>query len=72
MCVTAVMIQRETGGNLSELLEKVAYTIRRTLSHHGRPENHDSQLALVGMVTLRAAANLSGGLCDDDEPWLYG
>ena len=28
MCVTAVMIQRETGGNLAELLEKVAYTIR--------------------------------------------
>jgi tight adherence protein B len=28
MCITAIMIQRETGGNLSELLEKVAYTIR--------------------------------------------
>lgn len=28
MCVTAVMIQRETGGNLAELLEKVAHTIR--------------------------------------------
>jgi tight adherence protein B len=28
MSVTAIMIQRETGGNLSELLEKVAYTIR--------------------------------------------
>jgi tight adherence protein B len=28
MCVTAIMIQRETGGNLSELLEKVAHTIR--------------------------------------------
>jgi tight adherence protein B len=28
MCVTAVLIQRETGGNLSEILEKVAYTIR--------------------------------------------
>lgn len=28
MCVTAVLIQRETGGNLSELLERVAYTIR--------------------------------------------
>ena len=28
MAVTAVMIQRETGGNLSELLEKVAHTIR--------------------------------------------
>ena len=27
MCITAVLIQRETGGNLSELLEKVAYTI---------------------------------------------
>src|SRR2546425_12837636 len=28
ICVTAVLIQRETGGNLAELLEKVAYTIR--------------------------------------------
>lgn len=28
MCVTAIMIQRETGGNLAELLEKVAHTIR--------------------------------------------
>ncbi|HEX8710159.1 MAG TPA: type II secretion system F family protein [Pyrinomonadaceae bacterium] len=28
LCVTAVMIQRETGGNLAEILEKVAYTIR--------------------------------------------
>src|SRR5205085_5595393 len=28
MCVTAVLIQRETGGNLAEILEKVANTIR--------------------------------------------
>lgn len=28
ICVTAVLIQRETGGNLAEILEKVAYTIR--------------------------------------------
>jgi tight adherence protein B len=28
MCVTAILIQRETGGNLAESLEKVAYTIR--------------------------------------------
>lgn len=28
MCVTAVLIQRETGGNLAEILEKVAQTIR--------------------------------------------
>jgi tight adherence protein B len=28
MCVTAVLIQRETGGNLAEIREKVAYTIR--------------------------------------------
>ena|SRR5215813_507614 len=28
MCVTAVLIQRETGGNLAEILEKVAHTIR--------------------------------------------
>src|SRR5919112_731475 len=28
MCVTAILIQRETGGYLAEILEKVAYTIR--------------------------------------------
>jgi tight adherence protein B len=28
LCVTAILIQRETGGNLAEVLEKVAYTIR--------------------------------------------
>ncbi|HEY0321884.1 MAG TPA: type II secretion system F family protein [Pyrinomonadaceae bacterium] len=28
LCVTAVLIQRETGGNLAEILEKVAVTIR--------------------------------------------
>jgi tight adherence protein B len=28
LCVTAVLIQRETGGNLAEILEKVSYTIR--------------------------------------------
>jgi tight adherence protein B len=28
ICLTAVQIQRETGGNLGEILEKVAYTIR--------------------------------------------
>ncbi|MDX2032298.1 MAG: type II secretion system F family protein [Blastocatellia bacterium] len=28
ICVTAIMIQRETGGNLGEILEKVAHTIR--------------------------------------------
>ena len=28
MCVTAILIQKETGGNLAEILEKVAHTIR--------------------------------------------
>ena len=28
MCITAVLIKRETGGNLAEIIEKVAYTIR--------------------------------------------
>ena len=28
LCVTAMLIQRETGGNLAEILEKVSFTIR--------------------------------------------
>jgi len=28
LCITAILIQRETGGNLAEILEKVSHTIR--------------------------------------------
>jgi tight adherence protein B len=28
LCITAMLIQRETGGNLAEILEKVSQTIR--------------------------------------------
>jgi tight adherence protein B len=28
LCITAILIQRETGGNLAEILEKVGHTIR--------------------------------------------
>lgn len=28
MCITGILIQKETGGNLAEILEKIAYTIR--------------------------------------------
>src|SRR5262249_16155067 len=45
ICVTAVLIQRQTGGNLADILEKVANTIRerfrimedfKTLTTHSR------------------------------------
>ena len=51
MCVTAVLIQRETGGNLSEILKRWP-THSRTLSHHGRPEDPDNQLAPVRLDPL--------------------
>ena len=61
ICITAIMIQRETGGNLAEILEKVAGTIRerdrvrrqvRVLSAEGRI----SAIVLVALPLLLALA----------------
>jgi tight adherence protein B len=50
MCVTAVLIQRETGGNLAEILEKVAYTFR------------DRVLIIGDLLTLTKSSRMSAWL----------
>ena len=51
MCVTAVLIQRETGGNLAEILKRFL-TRFVTLSHHRQLEDTNHELTNVGMVAL--------------------
>jgi tight adherence protein B len=50
MLVTAVMIQNETGGNLTEILEKVAYLIREDYRLQRQVRVHTAQGRLTGWI----------------------
>ena len=48
--VTAVMLQRETGGNLTEILEKISYTIRERFKLTGQIQVYTAQGRLSAWV----------------------
>ena len=59
--VISVLIQRETGGNLAEILENIAYLIRERFKLHGRirvlsAEGKFSAIVLVALPFLVVAA----------------
>jgi len=48
--VTAVLIQRETGGNLAEIIDKIAYVIRDRFRIQGQLRIHTAQARLSGLI----------------------
>lgn len=48
--VTAILIQRESGGNLTEILEKVAYLIREDFRLQRQVQVHTAQGRLTGWI----------------------
>jgi tight adherence protein B len=48
--VTAVLIQRETGGNLAEIIDKIAYVIRERFRIQGQLKIHTAQARMTGIV----------------------
>ena len=48
--VTAILIQRETGGNLAEIIDKISYVIRERFRIQGQLKIHTAQARLTGMV----------------------
>ena len=48
--VTAVLVQRETGGNLAEIIDKIGYVIRERFRIQGQLKIHTAQARLTGMV----------------------
>ena len=48
--VTAVLIQRETGGNLAEIIDKISYVIRERFRIQGQLKIHTAQARLTGIV----------------------
>lgn len=62
MFVTAVLIQRESGGNLAEVLDKLSYTIRERFKLKGQIAALTGQARLTGYVLGLAPVVLLGGL----------
>ncbi len=50
LCVTAVLIQREIGGNLSEVLKNIGHTIRERFRIQGEIRTKSAQARLSGYI----------------------
>ncbi|MEP7340917.1 MAG: type II secretion system F family protein [Acidobacteriota bacterium] len=50
LCVTAVLIQREIGGNLSEVLRSISHTIRERFRIQGEIRTKSAQARLSGYI----------------------
>jgi len=48
--VTAILIQRETGGNLAEIIDKISYVIRERFRIQGQLKIHTAQARMTGIV----------------------
>jgi tight adherence protein B len=48
--VTAILIQRETGGNLAEIIDKIAYVIRERFRVQGQLKIFTAQARLSGVI----------------------
>jgi tight adherence protein B len=48
--VTAILIQRETGGNLAEIIDKISYVIRERFRIHGQLKIFTAQARLTGII----------------------
>ena len=62
MFVTAVQIQREAGGNLAEILDKLSYTIRERFKLKGQIASLTGQATLTGYILGGAPIVLLIGL----------
>ncbi len=50
LCVTAILIQREVGGNLSEVLRNISYTVRERFRIQGEIRVKSAQARLSGYI----------------------
>jgi tight adherence protein B len=60
--VTAVLIQRDTGGNLSEILENLAHVVRERFKIRRQVRVHTAHGRFTGYVLLALPASLAIGL----------
>jgi tight adherence protein B len=62
MAITAIIIQRESGGNLAEVLEKTAYMVRERFRLRRQVKTHTAQGRMTGLVLTFLPIALGFGL----------
>ena len=50
--VTAILIQRDTGGNLAEIIDKISYVIRERFRVQGQLRIYTAQARLSGLILV--------------------
>lgn len=68
--VTAILVQRETGGNLAEILEKIANTLRARFVLRRQLRVYTAQGRLTGMVLMALPAILALGMYALDPDYM--
>jgi tight adherence protein B len=48
--VTGLLVQKETGGNLAEILDRISNTIRERLKLHAEIKTHTAQGRMTGYI----------------------
>jgi tight adherence protein B len=48
--VTGMLVQKETGGNLAEILDRISTTIRERMKLHGEIKTHTAQGRMTGWI----------------------
>jgi tight adherence protein B len=48
--VTGILVQKETGGNLAEILDRTSETIRQRIKIHGEIKTHTAQGRMTGYI----------------------
>jgi tight adherence protein B len=66
--VTAILIQRETGGNLAEIIDKIAHVIRERFRIQGQLKIFTAQARMTGLILtfLPVAVALAIGFLNPD------
>jgi tight adherence protein B len=55
---TGMMVQKETGGNLAEILDRIAFVIRERMRIHGEIRTHTAQGRMTGYILCALPAVL--------------
>ncbi len=48
--VTGILVQKDTGGNLAEILDRIGHTIRERMRIHGEIKTHTAQGRMTGYI----------------------